>query len=443
VLLSCGRIGFWTVASRRLLPLAFATGVLLIASAAWSRAGEPPPGSNCAVAVVHPEAGPRRDRFISWLKVHWKESGWRDAELLGYFDGPTPSIESLELRIADIDNDGADEYTLTAHEGSGGYLKFWVFRSSGEGWVLAKSVFDEEMLGQDFVDPITGESQFLVRFCGKTYLNLAGGRPPYASRQTTAWEKGERRVVCDAAWIQQQRGLFQALFDAKRFDAAHGFLDGVQGECGSAAEPESWLWMQSDLALTAYRMGQAQDCREHVATAQKSQAFRSGGERVRKALAANAALCGTAAAKGVGAAGYDFTWLITELKANPDRQIVLDPRYGELLSAIVPEKTLEDGQSLRDALTLSIFLPDPAEIAAGRYLLISGCQPHDCGNKGFIWIDTVSRKAIVGTGGLLGSTTVSSGAIPSPFWAQAGRFAPGPKADYIEPGGETKTVEVP
>jgi hypothetical protein len=32
--------------------------------------------------------------------------------------------------------------------------------------------------------------------------------------------------------------------------------------------------------------------------------------------------------------------------------------------------------------------PDMIQVENGRYLLASACRPHDCGTKGFLWIDT-------------------------------------------------------
>ena len=76
--------------------------------------------------------------------------------------------------------------------------------------------------------------------------------------------------MCDAAWLSEQRRRFQGLFDRGLYDEAHGFLDGVQESCQDEAAPETWLWMQSDLALASYRMGTFDACLGHVAEAEKS-----------------------------------------------------------------------------------------------------------------------------------------------------------------------------
>jgi hypothetical protein len=395
-----------------------------------------PPVAACTYEVVRPEEGERGNAFRAWLKAHAQALG-DSAYLMDENAG-----HSLEVLIADIDNDGADEYVLASWEGSGHYLSLWVFRRTGKEWAaVTPTPLEAPLAGaREYRGPRMDESHLLARFCGKTYVNLMGGQVPNYFPESYLWEHGASHPACDTPWLEHQRHEFQGLFDLGFYDEAHLLLDGVQGRCASVADGETWLWMQSDLALTAYRMKTYGDCLEHVTAARESTDFAGGSAAVKKAIAANASFCRTARTKGVrDDPAYDFSWLPG---VGPRTQLVMDPRFDGLLSAVVPEARLGDGQPLRDSLKLGLWLAEPPALVDGRYLLIAGCEPHNCGNRGFLWVDTVARKAILSTEDTLASTTVDSAHIPEAFWKQA-PVPPGTKLDYIGPDGGKTQVEIP
>jgi hypothetical protein len=420
-------------------------GASLLASATAPAAIATARGSTCTAEVVRPERGERRTRFLAWLAVHWKEAGWTEGEELGYVLDRDAGFDRLELLIADIDNDGAEEYVLTAHEGSGGYLWFWVFRRAGEGWAMVAETPFADGGGHDYRDPISDESQFLVRFCGRTHINFEGGSDPNHSRDTREWSKGRAHRVCNRAWLEEQRRGFQALFDRGLYDEAHGFLDGLERACRSAVGRETWFWIESDLARAASGMQAYDDCLAHVAVAQRHLAFARASAAVRETLSASAATCAAGKAKPPqsAAAAYDFSWLRDPKWAN--EQPVLDPRFNGLLSATVPDRKLEDGRALRDALKMSIWAPDDdTKVIAGRYVILAGFEPQAAGNMGFIWIDTVAKRSIFGTERMFGSKTVDSAHIPPEFWRQLkglGNAGYQTEQDgavlYVEPNGRT------
>src|SRR5713101_2003223 len=196
---------------------------LLMAVVLSMNAVSPPPAPACGLEVVRPETGPRRDGFMAWLATHAAELGGEVAARAA-----ADSLGSFELRIADLDNDGAEDYVLTAHVGSGGYLDLYLFRRAGEGWALAQdSPLDQDpMVGaNDYDDRASDQRQVLVRFCGRTFLTLLGGTAPNWSREAWMWKGGTFHRVCDADWLAEQRREFQRLFDLAQYDAAHGFLD--------------------------------------------------------------------------------------------------------------------------------------------------------------------------------------------------------------------------
>ncbi len=397
------------------------------------------PTKGCQLDIIHPDKSPRSAEFLAWLKPHAEQM---------LDDFADRADEHLDIYIADVDNDGKDEYVVPIHAGSGNYLYMWIFRRAGKEWTLAKDVPFGEFLkdGHDYGNPLMKESQLLARFCGKTLVSFEGGDRPNSYPVSYVWEAGKAHVLCDTPWLQYQRRVFHELFERKLYDEAHGLLDGVESLCTSVADPETWLWMQHDLALAASRIESYNDCLDRIAAAEKSPAFGKADTTLRKALSDDRALCTSAKAKAAAATvtTYDFSWLKSEAKRNPEMQIVMDRRFDGLLSAIVPEATL-DGKNLRDALKLSIWLPEPTTLIDDRYVVLRGCEPHNCGNKGFVWIDTTTRQAIIMTGDTLASKTTSASNIPPEFWKQADDVAgwsPSDTIDYVDSSGKTKTIKV-
>jgi hypothetical protein len=401
---------------------------LLLAAAAR------PATKPCTAEVVRADERATR-ALVAWLGDHGKEVGWgEDQEYLL----EEPAVSGLSVLVVDVDNDGTSEHVLTSHQGSGGFLYAWVFRTAGTGYSLVKTPLDEPLQGgHDYYNPQTEQSELFVRFCGRTYVRFAVATGPHPAPLTYVVESGSARHACDTEWLKHERRTFQKLFERGRYDAAHGLLRGVQQSCATAADPELWLWMQSDLALTAHRLKAEATCREYVARAESSAAWTRGSEGVRKALATNGRLCAAARPS----IPYDFSWLKT-LVRDPADQFVLDPRFDGLLSAIVPDATLEGGTLLREALKLSLWLPEPIELVGERTLVLSGCEPHNCGNRGLVWIDLAEKKALVVTGGLVASTGFEAKSIPPAFWEKAG-LPSGTRTVFIGPGGARQEIVTP
>jgi hypothetical protein len=413
----------------------------------------------CRAEVVRPDRSGRSARFVTWLLSHPEEVPGT-ASLRNVLAGPKPDLDVL---IADIDNDGADEYIVVTSEGSGGYLTLLVYRPSGEGWKREEVPDNLGFLVHGFSDPLAEKAEApLVRFCGQVFVTLAAGEGPNHSRAAYLWQGKRAQLVCDAAWLREQRRFFQTLFDHQLFDQAYGFLNGAQAACEQPADRSIWLSMQNDLALTAYRMGTYSSCLEHVATAQRSPGFASAGEALRTAIATNAALC--TAAQSQRTPRYDYSWL-RELKRNLDQQFVLDRRFNQLLSAAVPDLKFENGDAFRDVLKLNLYLPEKIDFIGDRYVVLAGCRPHDCGEKGLIWVDLATQRSIAlatavpaaffrpsaadSTGGAqladviaVGSTTIEAPNVPPEFW-EAATLLPDTRVMYAGPSPKWQEIEVP
>jgi hypothetical protein len=138
----------------------------------------------------------------------------------------------------------------------------------------------------------------------------------------------------------------------------------------------------------------------------------------------------------------DLSWLRT-VKAGA--QIVLDPRFDGLLSAAVPDVEATETEDVRNDVRLSLWVAEdsPAAVEEGRYVVFSGCKPHDCSNTGFIWVDLAANAAIAGNGDLF-SRTIDAQHIPPRFWEDVvHRVIPGMEITYRGPDGKPLEITVP
>jgi hypothetical protein len=406
------------------------------------------PAAGCRSEPVRADTGARRARFVSWLrrqKLQEREPGSQE---------PDPgSFEGYRVYVVDIDNDGMDEYVLTDEDvpsaNPNGFIRdmlLQVYRPTAEGWSKMATPYDPII--ETYIDPVSLQpSPLLVRFCGKTYLNDDGEAAQKDFRQTLIWQNGETEPVCNAAWIAVQRRYFRYIFDHKLYHDAQTFLAGVLRSCDKGADASSWMWMHSDLALTAYRQGRMRTCLAHVDAARARLRQAGGGEVLRRALGANAALCSAVLARP--AAPYDFSWL-RELRDHPTTPIVFDPRFAGLLVAIAPDvMTEEHDEALPDVLRMALWVPENPEFTGDRYVVLSGWEPHDPGNAGLVWIDFATHRSLArlrqyGKDGkpTLASTTLDLESVPPEAWRQLD-LESGQEASYIGPDGRWREIQVP
>lgn len=430
-----------------------AVAAAALVAAHWSAPASAAGPATCSgpAVAIRPDTGPQRAALVAWLQAHLPLGDLADLTVEGVRDG------SIAVLVADVDNDGSDELVIPTWQGSGHYLVLRVFRRAGEGFTLVEDAppnpgRSDMWYAREYLDAITRESQLLVRFCGKVYWNFAGGPPERTYRDTYVWEKGHTRAVCDNPWLREQTRLFQSYFDHRLYDVAHDFLDGVQAACRSEADPERWLWMQSDLALTAYRRHTYDDCRDHVQAARTATAFAAAPGALRKAIDTNGALCQEAKRKEArgdfAEAGGDFSWLLA-LDGQAASKIVGDSRFTDVLSAVVPDAPLgkDDPERLRDIVRSNLTgPPDEVRVVDKRYVTFSGCRAHDCESKAYIWFDTVQKTGIAAINGTLLSQRIDSKSVPQAFW-KAYREYPygGSLAEVLfrEPGGAEVTIPVP
>ena len=118
---------------------------------------------------------------------------------------------------------------------------------------------------------------------------------------------------------------------------------------------------------------------------------------------------------------------------------MLDPRFGAI-AAVVPTSL----ENERCCAALKSSVPDDA--VTSRYIVLRGCEPHNCENKGFLWIDTATRQGIAMTGGSLASKTTAAAKIPPLFWKHTvdvvGQWAD-ETVEFTDPSGKTAKLRVP
>jgi hypothetical protein len=241
-----------------------------------------------------------------------------------------------------------------------------------------------------------------VRFCDKIIINVLGGSEPNYFPASMLWQGATTTPVCSEPWLKHHRQAGETLVSQGLADEGRVLLEGVQHGCESGA-PAEWRAIQDDIDRI--------DQRSRSATP----------------------------------TGYDFSWIKEFAKTEPNAQVVLDPRFSNLLVATLPDAKLGD-DSLRAALKKSVWLPDDTKVIDDRYVIISGCEPHNCLNRGMLWIDTASQQAIAVTGGTLASRSTEPDKIPDVFWKHArdrfGQLAD-ETVDFIDRSGKTIKVRVP
>ena len=118
-----------------------------------------------------------------------------------------------------------------------------------------------------------------------------------------------------------------------------------------------------------------------------------------------AALVALAVAASGLAHAADLSWPLS-YAGKSTNEFILNKRANPLINTRLPSTLARD-------VTLSLDgPPDPVIVKDGRYVSVSACRPHDCGDKAFFWIDTrtgAGLGAIVGYRGFM----IGSNAFPA------------------------------
>ena len=101
---------------------------------------------------------------------------------------------------------------------------------------------------------------------------------------------------------------------------------------------------------------------------------------------------------GQSMAASQYDWLKNKESANA---VVMDRRFDSLLRNTAPSYRGDLGFGrghvrLSTEFSDGIGIPFPEEITIveNTYISLGGCQPHDCPNKSFLWVDSKEQKSI-------------------------------------------------
>jgi hypothetical protein len=345
--------------------------------------------------------------------------------------------------LVDISNDGNPKYVFTRSEGSMGYLGLAIFEKSGGGFKFvtdelpkpAAITTDGPWYSWEYINQLTHKPELFVELCGKTYLSINNGTYQDPIREIFIWERAGIRRACTTEWAAVHRKFFNQLYEKQNFEAASSYLRGVLDACGMDFPREQRISMENDEALAAFKKGDPASCLMTLTRVKADKEFQLLPQELKSAVTHNEKLCShkAEADQAAGNAGqYDYSWLLN-FKGKTTNDVFWDRRFNGLLSAVVPNAkssySADPGAMKADLKARLGGPPGDIEIKAGRYLVLSACMAHSCGDKGMIWIDTQKKRSALAIGSnasvTVASRSIKTGELPAELlvalkgWAKA------------------------
>lgn len=324
--------------------------------------------------------------------------------------------------LVDIDNDGKLEYVFMTFNGSGHYLDLLIFKKTNgkfsRDYLPTPVSFTQDgfWYSAEYINQLTGKSELFVELCGKTYISFNDGSYQDPVREVFIWEHSETRQVCTPEWASIHRDFFNQLYSKQRFEAASSYMRGVLRTCGKEFPKKLHFWMLNDEALAAFKKGDPVSCLSTIGSIKAHKEFASMSGKLKAAIKHNEQLCSVKAEsdKTSGSAGqYDYSWLLS-FNGKSTNEVVWDKRFNGLLSAVVPNSksnySKDPGQMKSDLKLHLSGPPSVVQIKDDRFIVLSACWAHSCGNKGIIWIDNKQKISAMAFGSD-GSMTVASRSI--------------------------------
>lgn len=325
-------------------------------------------------------------------------------------EGDFPNgLESLDGYKADINNDGKLEYIFLDHQGSSGGLVIFVYGEDEQGVheiIKPTSVYD---CGGEFVNPLTHENEFLVSAQGKTYMCFNGNTYQEPVRSVCLWKNDKINRYVDSFWIDQQRKLFKALYEHKRYLSAYVLLRIFEQKNRKSIDPQIDLWLRNDMALEAFKCGLPQTSLNVINDIKKEPAFKQAKPLLKRSVKTNEDLCLVTIEKDktCGSKGkYDYNWLLSYRHSHGE--IAWDERCDAFLSAVIPDiailnvavsdytiPNLAINEQLPWSAVAKNYFYGPGEFTvAGPYVFFDGFWPHNANNHGFVWCDIQNKVSV-------------------------------------------------
>jgi hypothetical protein len=371
-------------------------GILGLTIALHAMEQQEGPKNKSEVRVIQSASEQELKPIIEWVKKNFES-----------MQDHLPCEDDLDYSpgyIVDVNNDGKVEYVFLQHRGTLNELMIYVFLKDGNQIsFLEDNPLDENIHG-DFINPLTNQSEPFVSVDGKVYICAAyhgGGRHIYL------WRNGKVSLCTDSFWINQQRKLFNDLYQQHRYDDAYNFLADVQSDYNSTVDAQTVLWMRNDIALAALRAGCPYTGNKYLKSIKNDTSFRSASPALKKAIETNTELCREAMEKDQekGTKGiYDYAWML-EYKKQSGMELISDQRIDSLFNAAVPDIHVDnykypDHQHIKFwrenvARHFCCSSTDEVKITNDRYVSFNGFYRHAAQSRGFMWCDIKDKVSAV------------------------------------------------
>ncbi len=303
---------------------------------------------------------------------------------------------------ADIDNDGELEWVVADYDGLGN-LGLTLFKKDGSGFKNIGDLPWPEGIEQRDGGWYYGKAEdFLIKIHGKTYIAMSGGRSE--SIEGYLWMNGKNRRACDTDFTGYVFSKFKGAFDANKYLSARNILEWQLKTCKEEMTSEGRLLLESNVAFAASRLNDGPACSDWVNVAKLEPGFSQS--RFKKSVLHNDTLCvtqGTVADHGPGSLERggltDDELLVQTVPDISFLDIPLD-KHGLKWKAngMISDKD-EFGNrpnyNLREDLSANLSLPNYDSLPTGQHAFtVSGCRPHDCEDKGFLWMDSAQKASV-------------------------------------------------
>lgn len=330
-------------------------------------------------------------------------------------------VENKNLRLyrvyeADINNNGKPAIIFTSIDtsASDNPIAVIVFQKTAEGLQYLgepptpASAGDGPFYFNLYTNKNIGKDEFLTQLCGKTYMSF----DVVSHRDAYFWKNNQTQDACDDTWINYERAGFQNLYNRQQYSDAFAQLDFYADKCKKQINPQLYLAMQNDLALAEIKDKNFQQCNAIIAKIENDPAFKSSSDGLKKAVAFNKNFCQEAEMQTVifdkpGGANK-YAWLLYKNIAEEfghGGPAPLKPefvkKFKQFLTQVVPSIPAKTFYKYADKDELSTTFYQMLEygdvaIKDNRYVWFEGCVPHDCGEMGFIWVDTLKGTSAIG-----------------------------------------------
>lgn len=336
--------------------------------------------------VIKPAINNKLKHFIKVFKKQRQQLITLDYSI-EYCD--TENIENWY--IIDINNDGKEEYIYTLFQGSCSYLSLFVFVLENNRIKMIKQPKNlAYSCDRPFYNPLTEMHELFIRAQNKVYFCNT-------NRDIILWQNNKLCKICNNFWIQQQRKLFNQLYNAQQYYKAYTLLNHFERGYKKQMERKVDLWIRNDIVLAAIKFGFYQEALTLIGLIkQDMQILGNTTKFFLKSVDHNELLCRTLQEEDMrlGSRGkYNYEWLL-EYATNNKQQISVDPRMDSLLAATVPNISTDDIDFYQIKLRLFVSTTN-VKIIDKRYVVSAGFWPHNAGARGFLWCDLYERISAV------------------------------------------------